>query len=76
MTETRPAPTVEGLERAIELLVEASDSISHARHVTGVTRTAWRNGIDINGAEKDIDKLITCLRDYIEHVGEEEEETE
>jgi hypothetical protein len=72
MTETRPAPTVEGLEQAIDLLIEASSKVHEARQITGVTRTAWRNGIDINGAEMDIDKLIVCLRDYIEYVGEEE----
>jgi hypothetical protein len=76
MTETRPAPTVEGLEQAIDLLIEASSKVHEARKITGVTRTAWRNGIDLNGAETDIDKMITCLRDYIEYVGEEEEETE
>ena len=72
MTETRPKPTVEGLEQAIELLIDASTKVHEARQITGVTRTAWRNGIDINGAEMDIDKLIVCLRDYIEYVGEEE----
>ena len=71
MTETQPTSLVEGLEKAIELLEEASNAVHDARHITGVTRTAWRNGIDINGAEMDIDKLISCLREYIEHCGEE-----
>ena len=54
------------------MLIDASTKVHEARQITGVTRTAWRNGIDINGAEMDIDKLIVCLRDYIEYVGEEE----
>lgn len=73
MTETRPQPTVEGLEQAIELLIDASTKVHEAKQIPGVIRTAWRNGIDLNGAEKDIDKLITCIRDYIEYVGEEAE---
>ena len=73
MTDTRPQPTVEGLDQAIELLIDASTKVHEAKQIPGVIRTAWRNGIDLTGAEKDIDKLIACIRDYIEYVGEEAE---